>query len=70
MDLDAVLKDLRARLQVIVQAIAELEEIEGSSTASNYFRKRSGRKSMGAEERAQVSERMKKYWAGRRKDGR
>jgi hypothetical protein len=51
MDLDALLNDLRARLQVIVQAIAELEEIQGSTTASTYFRKRSGRKSMGAEER-------------------
>ena len=30
-------------------------------------RSRRGRKFMGADERKQVSERMKKYWAGRRK---
>jgi hypothetical protein len=36
--------------------------------AWNNRPKRSGRKSMGSEERQQVSERMKKYWAGRRQN--
>lgn len=31
--------------------------------------KRRGRKFMNAEERQEVSERMKRYWAGRRKQG-
>jgi hypothetical protein len=36
------------------------------NSVENIMPGRRGRKSMGLEERQQVSERMKKYWAGRR----
>ena len=49
--------------------IASLEELQRAADANSHVMgrsKRRGRKSMGSEERQEVSERMKKYWAGRR----
>ena len=53
----------KARLE---RAIAALEEMEALGSTLQSVRKRRGRKSMGAEERREVSERMKRYWASRR----
>jgi len=49
------------RLIAALEAIANGESPEGTSSLP-----RRGRKTMSAEERKQVSERMKRYWAGRR----
>ena len=53
-----------ARLERVVTA---LEELRDGVTGSPLQMKRSGRKSMGAEERREAAERMRRYWAGRRK---
>jgi hypothetical protein len=49
--------------------ITSLEALQQSSGAGlpNQKKTKLGRKSMGAEERREVSERMRKYWAARRK---
>jgi hypothetical protein len=55
---------LRTELRKIDQAIATLEGLIAGTAARPASRR--GRKSMPAEERKIVSERMKKYWARRR----
>jgi len=70
MDLYKALQDLYAEKEKLERAIASLEELQRLGTALPYpFKagKRRGRKSMSAEERLEVSKRMQKYWAGRRK---
>jgi hypothetical protein len=74
MDLYKAIQDLYAEKAKLERVIASLEELQraaggGIPPAPNSSSKRRGRKSMGAEERQEVSERMKKYWAGRRKPG-
>lgn len=67
MDLSKIIQDLCLRRDKIERTIAELEQLEkagGGSVA--IVAKRRGRKSMGAEERQEVSIRMKNYWASRR----
>jgi hypothetical protein len=69
MDLHKALQDLYAEKEKLERAIASLEELQ--RTASSLpgalpTLKRRGRKSMNQVERKEVSERMKKYWAGRR----
>jgi len=52
--------------------IASLEELQRTAGALPVLPKgmqRRGRKSMDAAERQEVSERMKRYWAGRRQNG-
>ena len=68
MDVDKLIEQLNAEIERIKATIACLEKLRGSSGASVASRR--GRKSMGAEERLQVAERMKKYWAGRRRQKR
>ena len=63
LNLNDILRDLRWELEKINQAITMLEHIPANPTPSG----RRGRKSMGQEERAEVSNRMKFYWASRRK---
>jgi hypothetical protein len=53
--------------QRLDRIIHELESLEGGAVALIHPAKRRGRKSMSAEERHKVSERMMKYWASRRK---
>jgi hypothetical protein len=49
--------------------IRELESLEGGTVlALIHPAKRRGRKSMSTEERREVSQRMRKYWASRRKE--
>ena len=70
MDLYKAIQDLYAEKEKLERVIASLEELQRTSAANPLIPGRSrrrGRKSMGAEERRDVSERMKKYWAGRRK---
>lgn len=64
MDLHRVIKNLHEELKKLNQVIAALEEFQ--RTGNLPAPKRRGRKSMGADERQQVSERMKLYWKKRR----
>ena len=71
MDYGAVIKALRSQMDQIDRAIAQLESLnspDGSTAGTVQFKSRRGRKSMSPEERKQVAERMKRYWAGRRKN--
>lgn len=69
MDLRKTIQALYAQKEKLERVIAELEELQGAAQpAVPPSGMRRGRKSMPAEERAEVSERMKKYWASRRKD--
>jgi hypothetical protein len=71
MDLHKAIQDLYAEKEKLERVIASLEELqraaEAPSSPAAEGRKRRGRKSMGAKERQEVSERMKKYWDGRKK---
>jgi hypothetical protein len=69
MDLHKTIQDLYAEKEKLERVIASLEELQRASDANPMIPgggKRRGRKSMGAQERQDVSERMKKYWASRR----
>ena len=71
MDLYKAIQDLYAEKEKLERVIASLEELQRAAEAAEPVPasggKRRGRKSMGSSERQQVSERMKKYWAGRKK---
>ncbi len=68
MDLYKAIQDLYAEKEKLERVIASLEELQRNAGALPAVPKstRRGRKSMSAEEREEVSERMKRYWAGRR----
>jgi hypothetical protein len=71
MDLYRAIQDLYAEKEKLERVIASLEELQRTAAAAApapKTNKRRGRKSMNARERAEVSERMKKYWASRRKE--
>ena len=71
MDLEKAIEHLHAERERLERVIAALEELQKSAAGTPLPPKptsRRGRKSMGSDERLQVSERMKKYWASRRKD--
>ena len=68
MDLYKAIRQLyeeRARLDRVIASLEELQKTGQEDHAEPP--KRRGRKDMSAEERGQVSERMKQYWADRRK---
>ena len=70
MDLYKTIQDLYAEKEKLERVIASLEELQqttGSLPLPPSVGKRRGRKSMDAKERLEVSERMKRYWANRRK---
>jgi hypothetical protein len=71
MDLYKAIQDLYVEKEKLERVIASLEELqraaEGGQSMLRGSRRR-GRKSMGDGERAEVSERMKKYWASRREE--
>ena len=71
MDLYKAIQDLYAEKEKLERVIASLEDLQlaagGDIPPSLKSGKPRGRKSMGAEERQEVSARMKKYWASRRK---
>jgi hypothetical protein len=69
MDLYKAIQDLYAEKEKLERVIASLEELQRSPEAVPVLAKpvkRRGRKSMNSQERQEVSERMRKYWAGRR----
>jgi len=70
MDLYKLIQDLNAEKEKLERVIASLEELQRAAglavPPAPRSGKRLGRKSMGPEERQQVSERIKKYWASRR----
>ena len=68
-DLRKVLKDLYTQRERLEHVITSLEALQQGSAAGLPREKKTnrGRKSMGAEERREVSDRMRKYWAARRK---
>jgi hypothetical protein len=73
MDLHKTIQDLYAEKDKLERVIASLEELQRASAANSQLMgrpKRRGRKSMGSEERQEVSARMKKYWANRRRNPR
>jgi hypothetical protein len=68
MDLFQILRELHIEKQRLDRIIRELEGLQGRETPDSPRPvKRRGRKSMSPEERREVSERMKKYWATRRR---
>jgi hypothetical protein len=70
MDLYKAIQDLYAekeKLERVIASLEELQQVGGSVATLPGTGKRRGRKSMDAKERQEVSERMKKYWANRRK---
>jgi hypothetical protein len=71
MDLNKAIQQLYAEKERLERVIASLEELQQSAGAVpvlTHSVKRRGRKFMDPKERQEVSERMKKYWAGRRKE--
>jgi hypothetical protein len=67
-DLESILRDLRSQRDTLAAAIAKLESLSTpEGLIAPFTRSRRGRKSMGAEERREVSARIKRYWAKRRK---
>jgi len=71
MDLGEMIRILREQMNQLDQAIAALEHFgrNQNGIAIPKVTLRRGRKKgeMTPDERAEVSQRMKKYWAGRRK---
>ena len=71
MDLYKAIQDLYAEKEKLERVIASLEELQRTAGSVPVLfakpAKRRGRKSMSSEERQEVSERMRKYWATRRK---
>lgn len=77
MDLQKVLRELYEEKKRLEEVIASLEALQVSGGARSNesdlagdHAKRRGRKNMGPEERLKVSQRMKKYWAAKRKKDR
>ena len=71
MDLYKAIQDLYAEKEKLERVIASLEDLQraagGGIPPTPKSGKRRGRKSMSKDERQEVSARMKKYWASRRK---
>jgi hypothetical protein len=66
MDLTKTLQSLYTEREKLKSMIAAFEGLRASPSGTPGHRRRSGRKSMAAGERQQVSERMKKYWERRK----
>jgi hypothetical protein len=64
MDVEKALRELYEEKKRLDRAIAALEA--GMDTAAGRTGGRRGRRSMGADERKEVSKRMARYWAQRR----
>ncbi len=68
MNLQEIIQQLREEKARIERTLAALEELAGTAFQAPASTHRRGRKSMNAAERLEVSKRMKKYWAARRKN--
>jgi hypothetical protein len=66
MDLQKTIDFLRGEIRRLERVVASLEELRDGVTAP-VEKKRRGRKTMSLEERLEASERMRRYWASRRK---
>jgi hypothetical protein len=66
MDLTKAIRELHGELDQVNEIIAALEQFE--STGTLPAPRRRGRTTMATQERKLVSERMKQYWASRRKN--
>lgn len=60
------LRDEQKRLEKLIESIERLQASGGNGLVQRKTAARRGRKGMTPEERRKVSERMKKYWEGRR----
>jgi hypothetical protein len=71
MNLYKAIQYLYAQKEDLERVIASLEELQRSgapgAAVAPSAAKRRGRRSMSSAEREEVSKRMKKYWASRRK---
>ena len=68
MDFEQILGQLHGERELLSAAIKTLEEMAAiSGDSGKPPARRRGRKSMPQQERQEVSRRMKKYWAARRK---
>lgn len=70
MNLYKAIRQLYAERERLDRVIASLEQLEKGAAGTNPAASpasRRGRKTMTAEERTEVSARMKRYWAARRK---
>lgn len=69
MDIEKALRELYDEKKRLEQVIASLEELDAKrgELPVAFREKRRGRKFMDAQARREVSERMKRYWAMRRK---
>lgn len=68
-DLHQIIAELRGELARVDTAIAQLEKLQRNDAVLPCAPRR-GRKFMSTEERKQVSERMRQYWADRKKGAR
>jgi hypothetical protein len=68
MDLQKTIDFLRGEIARLERVVGSLEELRDGGIGVPPQKKRRGRKFMNAKERLEVSERMKKYWTGRRKN--
>lgn len=66
MDIRKVIRELHEEKRRLDEVISSLEELQRNK-ALEIPGKRRGRKSMDAAARQEVSNRMKEYWASRRK---
>jgi hypothetical protein len=69
MNINKAIRDLYAEKKRLDNVIASLEEMQHTAALVNAAvpEKKRGRKAMDEQARQQVSDRMKRYWAGRRK---
>lgn len=70
MDLRKTIAELYEERNRLDRAIASLEQLGDESIPMSISVSRRGRKSMSPNERREVSERMRKYWAGRKAEQR
>ena len=66
MDLSKTIAELYEERTRLDRVIASLEQLGESSSPVSISTPRRGRKFMSPEERREVSERMRRYWAGRK----
>jgi len=69
MNIHQAIKNLLAEKERLDRAIAHLEGMQKQRVDGAPTQKRRGRKTMDAQARREVSERMKRYWEERRQSG-
>ncbi len=73
MDLNKIIRELQEERSKLDQIVLSLEQLQlktgtNSEKIQTSADSRRGRRSMDAQAREEVSKRMKKYWANRRKN--